>query len=159
MRHRIRLFVTLLLLWYLLSGMYAPLLLGLGVVSCMLVVWIAERKNLVDHEGLPPNLNWLRLTRYWIWLLGQIVIANIDVSRRILDPRLPISPQLINVPAKMSDLLRVLYANSITLTPGTVSIQVSDTDITVHALTTSGANELLNGDMGLRVAELEEPTA
>lgn len=159
MRHQISLFVTLFILWLILSGMPEPLLISLGVVSCLLVVWIARRKDLIDHEGLPLHLKWIRWARYWSWLLGQIVLANIDVTRRILDPRLPISPCVIKVPAQMSDLSKVIYANSITLTPGTVSIQVGEQDITVHALTQAGAEELLQGEMGRRVVTLEEPYA
>lgn len=156
MRQQISLFVILSVLWLLLSGMFEPLLLGLGVFSCMLVLWIAMRKDIVDHEAAPSHLSSLGLLRYWVWLLWQIVLANIDVSRRILDPRLPISPRLIKVPARMDDVSRVIYANSITLTPGTVSIEVSENEITVHSLTAAGAEDLLEGEMGRRVAALEK---
>ena len=155
MRHRVSLFFTLFVLWLILSGMPEPMLISLGVVSCLLVVWIAHRKDLIDHEGLPLHLKWIRLARYCSWLLGQIVLANIDVARRILDPRLPISPRVIKVPAHMNDLAKVIYANSITLTPGTVSIEVDENEIEVHALTREGAQDLQSGEMGGRVAKLE----
>ncbi len=84
--------------------------------------------------------------------MWQIVIANIDVARRVLSPSLPISPTLIRVKASQStDLGQAIYANSITLTPGTISIDVEDGEILVHALTREGAQSLLDGEMDRRV--------
>lgn len=141
--------------WLLLSGLFEPLLLGLGVTSCLLVVYLARRMDLVDHEGHPIHLG-LRAVVYWAWLAKEIVKANIDVARRILDPKLPISPTLVRVKtSQKSELGQVIYANSITLTPGTVSILVSEGSILVHAVARELAADLETGEMDRRVTGME----
>jgi len=142
-------------LWLLLSGYFQTLLIALGVASCALVVAIAHRMEVVDHEGHPIHLG-LRALGYWAWLLLEIVKANIDVARRIVDPKLPISPTLFHTRATQpSELGRVIFANSITLTPGTVSIDFEGDRILVHALTRETAESLDSGDMDRRVTRLE----
>ena len=89
-------------------------------------------------------------------LLKEIVLSNIAVARVILDPRLPIHPRILRVEASQkTDVGRVTYANSITLTPGTVTLDVRDGKLLVHALTTGSAEGLLTGEMDRRVARLE----
>jgi multicomponent Na+:H+ antiporter subunit E len=98
----------------------------------------------------------LRALLYIPWLILEVVKSNIDVARRILDPRLPISPRVIEVQASQRrDIGRVIYANSITLTPGTVSIDTDGDRITVHALTEEAAAGLLTGEMDRRVTRFE----
>ena len=151
MAHAVSLVVALAVVWLLLSGHYDPLLLTLGGLSCLFVTFIALRMDVVDHEGHPVHLTWRALT-YWPWLLWQIIKSNIDVARIIVSPSLPISPELIKVETSQSDDLgRVVYANSITLTPGTVSIFVWSDSIEVHALTHETATELKSGEMNRRV--------
>lgn len=146
---------TLAVLWLLLSGHYTPLLLGFGAGSVLLVVWLAARMDLVDHEGHPLHLT-LRIIPYWLWLIKEIVKSNIDVIRRVLDPRLPISPTVRWVKAsETSDLGKAIYANSITLTPGTVSIDVQGDHIEIHSLTREGAEAVEEGTMDRKVAALE----
>jgi len=147
--------VVFFVLWILLSVHFAPLLLGLGAVSCICVAWIAYRVDVADHEGHPIHLTW-RAAIYWPWLLWEIVKANIDVAKIVLDPELPISPQVFTVKAsQVDDLGHVIYANSITLTPGTVSIDVKSATIQVHALTQELADGLLTGEMDRRATGME----
>lgn len=142
-------------LWLLLSGHYNPLLIGFGIFSSVLVVLLARRMRIIDPEGHPIHLG-LGAATYWPWLLLEIVKSNIDVARRILDPSLPISPTMIRVKAgQRTELGQVVYANSITLTPGTVSIELEDGMIDVHALTAEGAESLLEGEMDRRVTAME----
>ncbi len=94
--HSISLGLLLFGVWLLLSGFFEPLLLGLGVVSCLVVVLIAHRMDVIDREGHPIHLGW-RIVIYWFWLALEIVKANIDVARRILDPKLPIQTVLIRI--------------------------------------------------------------
>lgn len=151
----VSLFVVLAVVWLLLSGHTDPLLLTLGGLSCALVTWIAHRMEVVDHEGHPVHIGW-RAPVYWLWLGWEIVKANLDVARRILDPRLPISPTVSRVHASQkSDLGRVTYANSITLTPGTVSLSVSEDEIEVHALSREAAEALAEGAMDRQVSRFE----
>jgi len=142
-------------LWVALSGHFSPLLLTFGVLSVALVTWLTVRLEILDREAHPIHLL-ARGCAYWPWLLWQILLSNLAVVRIILDPRLPISPRLIRLrPSQRTDLGRVIYANSITLTPGTVSVRVDEDRIVVHALTAAAAEELRAGEMDRRVARLE----
>jgi len=145
-------------LWLLLSGYFdVPLLLGFGALSCALAVFVAWRVEVIDPEERPLRLRFnVHVLGYWPWLLWQIVLSNLDVAKRILDPKLPISPALIALkPTQRSDLGRFVYANSITLTPGTVTTNLSGDTLEVHALTQEAADSLRKGDMDRRVARLE----
>jgi len=94
---------------------------------------------------------------YWFWLGREIIKSNIDVAGRILSPRLPISPNIFTVRAgQKTDLGRVTYANSITLIPGTVAMDVDEDVITVHALTEDAAADLKRGEMNRRVCNVEK---
>lgn len=151
MRHAVNLFVVLAAVWLLLSGFFTPFLLTLGVISCVLVVAIARRMDVLDNEGRPIYLSW-RFLVYLPWLGWQIALANVDVARRVLGRRLAIDPVVHWVPSgQRSDLGTVLYANSITLTPGTVSTTVESGRIEVHALTASAMADLETGAMHRRV--------
>jgi len=142
-------------LWLLLSGHFSAVLLGFGACSIALVVWIAHRMDVVDPEGHPSHLS-LRAMAYWPWLIGQIVAANLAVTREILRPRLAITPTVRWVRStQRSDLGRTIFANSITLTPGTVSIEVAPEAIQVHALTRDAAEGLETGEMDRRVSAME----
>jgi multicomponent Na+:H+ antiporter subunit E len=153
--HSISLGLVLFGVWLLLSGYFEPLLLGLGVLSCGIVVAIAHRMDVIDHEGVPIHLGW-RVLAYWSWLAVEIVKANVDVARRILDPKLPIHPVLVRVKtSQASELGHVLFANSITLTPGTVSMRVQGGEILVHAIAKEMAEDLASGEMDRRVTAVE----
>ncbi len=154
--------LVLFAVWLLWSG-YWPgvsesgwLLTGLGGVSCFAVVLIARRMQVVDREGAPIEVA-PRVLLYAPWLIWQIVKANVDVARRILHPALPIRPHVIRIRAgQKTDLGRVIYANSITLTPGTVTIDLQGRDLTVHALTDEAARGLATGEMDRRVSSTQE---
>jgi multicomponent Na+:H+ antiporter subunit E len=152
---KISLGITLFITWLLWSGHYNPLILGFGVASCVLVVYLSSRLGIVDREGHPIHLL-IRLLTYGPWLVWAIIKANLDVSGRILKPGVPISPQLIKVKANQkTDLGRVIYANSITLTPGTVSVDVDGEDFLVHAISKEAAADVETGDMDRRVSRFE----
>lgn len=156
LKHPFNLSLFLFAVWLLLSGHYTPLLLTLGVLSTLLVVFIAARAELIDHE-MQLVLIKPRVLLYWLWLGGEIIKANIDVCRRILDPRLPISPRMIRVRAmQQTELGRVTYANSITLVPGTVTVSVEGDRFTVHALTREAADDLEGGELNRRVQDVEQ---
>lgn len=161
MLHALSLWLFCFGLWLLLSGFFDnSLLLSFGALSCALVVFVAWRVETIDPEEQPlrPRFG-PQLFLYWPWLLWQVVLANVDVVKRILDPKLPIDPTMIKLkPSQRSDLGRVIYANSITLTPGTVTTSLSGDSLEVHALTREGADDLLAGDMDRRVAGLERGT-
>lgn len=156
LRHAVNLGLFLFAIWLLLSGHYTPLLLVLGVASTLFIVAIALRVALVDREIHHVLLKPSALL-YWLWLGKEIIKSSVDVTRRILDPRLPISPKVIKVRAgQRTDLGRVTYANSITLVPGTVSMDVDGDTIIVHALTRESADDLERGEMNRRVCGMEK---
>ncbi len=155
MLHALSLGAFLYGLWLLLSGHFEPLLLGLGAASVVVVVLIARRMDLVDHEGHPVHLSW-RFILYLPWLGWEIVKANIDIARVIVRPRMAIGPAVLRLKAtQKSELGHVIYANSITLTPGTVTIGLDAGVLSVHALTREAAEGLKSGDMDRRVAAVE----
>ncbi|MDH3467536.1 MAG: Na+/H+ antiporter subunit E [Gammaproteobacteria bacterium] len=156
MKHAFSLFAVLAGLWILLSGEFQTLLLVLGVISAAGVCWLALRMDAKDGEYPVVNVRLLRLGRYWLWLIKEIVKANINVTREILRPELRLSPSIFRVPADgLSELGQVTYANSITLTPGTVSINIKDRHIEVHALIQPAADDLQRGEMVRRLRRLE----
>lgn len=140
--------------WLLFSGIYTPLLIGFGVFSCLLVALIARRMDVIDHEGLPVHLG-ADIVIYWAWLLWEIVKSNIDVAKCVLFPRKYLDPSMFAVKiSQKSDLGKVIYANSITLTPGTVTVDLDDDRILVHALTKGTADGVKSGDMDRRVTKI-----
>jgi len=153
--HAISLGLVLFSTWLLLSGYFEPLLLSFGVLSCVIVVVVVHRMDVVDHEGHPVHLGW-RILPYWFWLMVEIVKANIAVAKLILDPKMPITPTIVRVPTSQhTELGQVIFANSITLTPGTVSVRVTGNEILVHAVAKDMADDLLGGEMDRRVTKME----
>ncbi len=154
--HAIKLILFLFAVWLLLSGHYTPLLLLLGILSTLLVVFLAFRADIIDRE-MQPILIKPTVLFYWVWLGREVIKSNIDVCRRILDPCMPISPKVFTVRAgQKSELGRVTYANSITLVPGTVTMDVKGDEFTVHALTGDAAADLQGGEMNRRVCDIED---
>lgn len=133
-KHVVTLTIVLFGLWLLLSGHLDALLLVLGALSCIFVGWLAQRMAIVDEESYPFSLS-LRLPVYWAWLLKEIVKSNLDVARRALGSRARVAPVVADIEAgQRTDLGQVVFANSITLTPGTVSLEVRPGRIRVHAI-------------------------
>ena len=153
-----RILVVLLALaagWLLWSGLYKPLLLFLGALSCFLCFWLVRRIEFFDEQMYPLRFSF-GLLGYWFWLGKQIVSSSLDVTRIVLHPRLPISPRVVEIKASSEQAFhQVTLGNSITLTPGTLSLDVYKGVIKVHALTEEGAQELLSGEMDRRVSALK----
>lgn len=150
------LFVSIFLFafWVLLSGHFSALLLGSGLLSVLLVTWLVTRADRVDREPvvLYPSL---RLIGYFAWLMWCVVRSNIDLARRIWDPSLPIHPGWKRLDVKVSTpLQKALYANSITLTPGTLTTDVRDDHFMIHTLSKESICELRDGEMERRIRRL-----
>lgn len=155
MRHTLSLSLLLAVFWLVNSGHNTPLLLSLAVVSVGLVLFISHRMDVVDHESQPLHLT-LHILGYWLWLLKEITLANVDVVYRIWRGNSTISPlQFVLKAGQKTDMGKVVYANSITLTPGTVVTDLDGDTITVHALTRNAAENLKSGSMERRVSRLE----
>jgi multicomponent Na+:H+ antiporter subunit E len=149
-------FCALLAFWLLLSGHTTAFLVAAGVGSALAVLYVGWKMEVVDPEGMPVNL-WRVVFAYWPWLFWEIVKSAWTVSKIILHPRLPISPTLVRFrPLQRTAIGLVTHANSITLTPGTVTIEAKDDEFLVHGLTRASAEGAVNSEMDRRVRRLEE---
>lgn len=147
---------TLLAFWLLLSGMFEPFLIAAGVGSAIAVALLMRRLRRVEAAPAPARIRLLRLLAYGPWLIREIIVAAWDVSKRILHPRLPISPTLVEfVPTQTTEIGLVIHANSITLTPGTISVEVEPNRFLVHALSREGGAALAGSEMDRRCTGLE----
>ncbi len=148
------LLIPLVAAWLLWSGLYKPLLLGLGIFSCVLTIYIKHRMEYFQTEMFALQFG-RRLVGYWLWLAKEVVKSSLDVARIILTPSLPISPEVVTIKASCEQPVdQATLANSITLTPGTLALDVYKGEITVHALTKAGADELRKGEMDRRILAL-----
>ncbi|MCP4037585.1 MAG: Na+/H+ antiporter subunit E [bacterium] len=149
------LFAHLAIFWLLWSGHLEATFLMYGAISCAIVLAAALRAGLVDRESLPYHM-FLRSFGYWPWLLVEIVKSNIAVAKIILDPKLPMRPHIVRTEASQkSDTGLVIFANSITLTPGTITLAVREGEMVVHCLTDEFAEDLQSGEMNRRVSHME----
>lgn len=140
--------------WLALSGHYTAFLFSAGIVCVLFSLMMAHRIKVIDREY--PHHLLIRSLKYFPWLLFEILKSARDVAKIILNPKLSISPTLVRVKAtQQTSLGQVIYANSITLTPGTISIELKENEILVHALTVDGAAGILSGDMDRRVTRFE----
>ena len=144
--------ILIFLFWFLLSGHTSGLLIGLGIFSTVLTMFLSNRMNILDHESYPFHLS-PRLFKYYLFLGKEIVVANVDVIKKIFNPS-SIDPQVAELPAKKhTDISKVTYANSITLTPGTVTMDLKDDQLTVYALSQDAIDDLRTGRMADRVPD------
>ena len=147
-------FLILAAVWVLWSGFLTPLLLGLGAASCALVLYLATRMGFFQREIYPLHLL-PRLPAYWFWLIREIVRSNIDVARIVLDPKLPISPTVVEFDASTRNPVGLaILGNSITLTPGSLTLDVHRGRLRVHCVTRATADDVLTGEADRRVARL-----
>ena len=149
--------VVLAILWLALSGMWWHMLItSFGAASVLISVYLTARMGVLDGESV-PFANLFRFVAYWVWLGGEIFKANITVVRLALAPQLNIRPVLTRVPVEHgSDLARATFANSITLTPGTVTVEVEPSGFLVHALDESLADQEAFRDMGRRAVHASD---
>ena len=145
-------------LWLIMSGIYKNLIIGFGAASAILCVWIIFRLGLVDEKGILQRFRVVAGLRYLFWLTVEIGKADWAVAKVILAKVMPSQQRLIGVPANQrSDIAKVLFANSITITPGTVTVETESDHLIVHALTDEAADMAALADMDARVCALERP--
>ena len=122
-------------LWFLLSGYFTKAtLVAFGAFTVAVTLWFAERAEVVDREGVPTSV-FPRILPYMSWLLLEIGKANVAVAQEVIKRDMKLAPKLYRVPAtQKSDLTRTIFANSVTLTPGTVTVDVREDALLIHAL-------------------------
>ena len=144
-------------LWLMLSGIYKPMLVAFGILSVALVMLIVRRMDQIDGDHVRFAIKPVKFLLYLIWLLVEIAKSNWLVTRVILARIMPIQQNLFEVPySQKSDLGQVIFANSITLTPGTLTIETESGDFVVHALSYSPTDMDDLADMDRRVSEIEK---
>jgi len=141
--------------WLLLSGIYTPFLVLSGLGASIAVAALAQRMEVADREGQPIHLA-LGALGYWPWLLKEMAKSGWQVSRIILDPRLPVSPSFVRFrPSQRTSAALATHANSITLTPGTITVEAEPDGFLVHALTREAAAGVVDSEMDRRVSRME----
>ncbi len=156
MVHALALSGVLFGLWLLLSGHYTPLFFFLGALSTAVSVFFAHRMDAFDDEGVPVIHVSRKIWTYLPWLVWEVARSNIAVARIVLSPKLKISPTVVSFRARQeTDLGRVIMANSVTMTPGTITVAVTGRDLYVHALYRGATDGIEEGAMNRKVAELE----
>ncbi len=150
----ITLFIVLFGFWLLMSGYYTPLILSLGVISCLLCVYLTVKGKFLDNETLPIYF-FPRLIQYTLWLIKEILKSNIQTAKVIIMKSE--EPELFSVKASQkTNEGKVTYANSITLTPGTVTTQIKNDIFEVHALTKDFGDDVRSNEMDKMVTWLEK---
>lgn len=148
--------VGLIALWLLMSGIFEPLLIGFGTASVLLVLFIIRRMDEADGSRLEIKLDPVRTASYFVWLMVEIAKANWAVTKIVLARKMPMRQHLFMVPyTQKTDLAQVIFANSITLTPGTISVETEGDHFIVHALNYGPNDDEALADMNRRVAEVE----
>jgi multicomponent Na+:H+ antiporter subunit E len=149
--HNIKWALLLSVFWLLLSGFIQPLLLSFGAISVVIVMIVLRRMDAVDKEPKSVSLNFHSF-RYFFWLIGQIFLSSTHVTKLIWGKADQVPPALSKISLQsLPDDKKVLYANSITLTPGTLSVDLQDEEITVHALQASSIASLKQGGMESKI--------
>lgn len=151
-------FFLLLVTWVIFSGLFDPFHLTLGAVSCALVTWMSSHMLFEDRTRSVPGRagELFRLMRYLAWLLWQIVLANLHILRLALSPSgtREVVPRIVCFRTGLqSDFTRFLLAQSITLTPGTVTVKIEGDEFVIHAISQIAADGL-DGSMERRIAAI-----
>ncbi|NJB67108.1 multicomponent Na+:H+ antiporter subunit E [Desulfobaculum xiamenense] len=149
-------FVIMAITWVVLSGQFDPFHLSLGVISCSIVAWFSSDLLFPPRESSGPDGTWIRFCLYIPWLLVEIFKANLWLLYLVFHPRMMdlIDPKIIKFDTRLRKTMsRLTFANSITLTPGTITVYVDvDGRYTVHAIDDKSAAGL-PGEMEEKVAK------
>jgi multicomponent Na+:H+ antiporter subunit E len=143
-------FIVLFGFWLLLSGLLDMMHLGFGLISSFLVALVSHDLLIKDSKGIFPRLGILiRLIPFLGWLVYQIILANIQVARIVINPKMPIRPGIIKFRSNLkSDVAQATLANSITLTPGTMTLDIVGGDFYIHCLAIKDEEKLLEEERG-----------
>jgi len=148
--------IAMFIFWILLSGEFTFILITSGVVSSLIVAYISH-DLLIGKADLKTEVGRVfRFFRYLPWLLWQIILCNVEIAYLVLNPKQLVDPQLVRFkPDLKTDLGIVTLANSITLTPGTVTIEASREEFVIHAIWHKSAEGIIEGEMQRKVKKIE----
>ncbi|MAV98537.1 MAG: cation transporter [Rhodobiaceae bacterium] len=148
--------IALFLFWYLLSGKNFILLISVGLICSVLIVFYQNKLKMVDDESMPISIL-PKAVLYWMWLYKEVIQSSLYVSKLILSREMDITPQYFKIKSNQKTTMGFnIYANSITMTPGTISVIINNTskEIDIHALTMDTKASLQNGVMDKRIKKL-----
>ncbi|MBM4160575.1 MAG: hypothetical protein FJ217_05680 [Ignavibacteria bacterium] len=156
--------LVLMLFWCILSGRYDAFHISIGALSVLIVSLLNARINRLQFfaKDVPEweRIQYGRLLKYIPWLTWQIIVASLQVAYVVLHPRIPVSPLVLKFRADLPNAgASVVLGNSITLTPGTLTIEVRDSEFLVHVLTPASSQSLVDGTMPTKVAKLFRKSA
>ena len=138
------------LIWLLLSASFNLFHVGLGLAAAFAVAWFNTDRSVSRFPILRLRIVW-----YFLWLLGRIFQSGFHLSVLILHPALPIDPKMISYRTKLREEAGiVLMGNSITLTPGTITVEVNSQDLVVHAMDDKSADDVTSRRLEQQVAGL-----
>ena len=147
-------------IWIAFSGHFDFLLLSFGVISVLIVLYTLRRMRIIDETSVKFRINTFKLVTYCFWLIGEILKSNITVAKTILSPKIKVRQNMFEAPlSPRSEAAQVIFANSITLTPGTITVETEKNSLLVHALNFSDNTEDEIADMGSRVSKCERKGA
>lgn len=148
--------LVLFVLWLLMSGLYyKSLITGLGLTSAILAAFVVRKMDAVDGDRLEMNLNPISFIFYNVWLFGEIAKSNWAVTKLIVSGQDLNQHLFYTAHSQKSDLGQVIFANSITLTPGTITVECEDNRFLVHALSFDESDHDALADMDTRVSATE----
>jgi len=159
-RHLLLAFILLFLFWLLLSGHYDLFHVSIGIFCCMLISYTSSDFLFLHIGADDTHLILPRLTMYLPWLFYQIMLSNLHLVKLVFSPISRLNPRIIPYQTKLTNgLALVTFANSITLTPGTITIELEENTFYVHAIDSKAANDLLTGDMENHIEKVFLPIA
>lgn len=152
--HLVVLTIVLIITWLGLSGFFKPLLLSLGAVSIAITLMFAVRTGFFNQAfGITKMA--ARLPGYWLWLLLEIIKSAIQVSRIVLSPKLPMNHRMVKLTLDDDEPMPgVILGNSITLSPGTITVDIDGRDVIVHCISEEGAQDMESGELLRRIKHL-----
>ncbi len=154
--HLIKVFIVVFVFWLILSGITSIGMITLGLLSSLFIIFAINKMDIIDHETSILNFKFFNLIIYIFWLIKEMILANILVCFYIISPKAKINPSIIKIKASQKSIVgKVLYANSITFTPGTVTIDVDEDNLTVHTLADPFRNSILKNKMDSMVKSTE----
>lgn len=138
------------------SGVYKPLTTSFGLASAIIAVLVVRRMDRIDGANMELRINPVRFVSYIMWLMVEIAKANWTVAKLVLSPDMALNPKFLHIPySQKTSVCKALFANSITLTPGTISVEVEDGQFLVHAVAYSDGDIEALADMDARVTAVE----
>ncbi|MBI5755691.1 MAG: Na+/H+ antiporter subunit E [Nitrospirae bacterium] len=148
--------VIMFLFWILLSGEFGFILIASAIISCLFVSYLSHDLLIGKANVRLGLIRIFRFIKYLPWLMWQIVLSNIDLVKRTLHPKMPISPTIFSFKNELrTEMGMVALANSITLTPGTITVDVNEDEFIIHAVALELAEGLMEGEMQRRIKAIE----